>query len=321
MRILFITSGYKGIYDWFESWIHSELIKEHHVTFYTFSQGIKDFESIIQKFKPELALTIVGYKLPKIIIQLLNQYGIKTSLWLTEDPYNLDRSIGLINDFEYLFTIDTAALEYYQKIGHKKAYHLPLAANTDVFNPQKVEEEFKSDICFVGYPYPDRLKILEFLLLNTSYKISVVGNWSRYLRNYRQNKNLIINEGWVEPPKVADYYNGAKIVLNSHRPSNLRQNKNKLGIVGKSINNRTFDVAACAAFQLIEFKEDLANHFVENKEIVAFRDMEELVDKIHYYMAADIERTNIANKARDRVLKEHTFQHRIDKMLSLIGNF
>lgn len=143
MRILFITSGYKGIYDWFESWIHTELIKEHQVTFYTFSQGLKDFETIIQNSKPELALTIVGYKLPKIIIQLLNQYGIKTSLWLTEDPYNLDRSIGLINDFEYLFTIDTAALEYYQKIGIRKLTTCRLLQTPMFLIPKRLKKNSK----------------------------------------------------------------------------------------------------------------------------------------------------------------------------------
>lgn len=147
----------------------------------------------------------------------------------------------------------------------------------------------------------------------------MVGNWSRYLRSYRKYSNLNIDEGWVEPQIAADYYNGAKIVLNSHRPSNLRQNKNKLGITGKSINNRTFDVAACSAFQLIEFREDLPKHFIENKEIIAFRNMQELIEKVHYYMKADKERDAIANKARSRVLQEHTFQHRIEQMLSLIG--
>ncbi|UOE53082.1 glycosyltransferase [Bacillus sp. CMF12] len=318
MRILFITSGYKGIYDWFESWIQDELIKEHKVFFYYFSQGVKELESILQTFKPELALTLVGYKIPKIMLEILKQYEIKTSIWLTEDPYNMDRSIGLMKDFDYLFTIDTSALEYYKKIGHKKAFHLPLAANPDVFQPKKVAEEFKSDICFVGYPYPDRIQLLEFILQRTTYKVSVIGFWSRYLRSYWKNNNLIINEGWAEPPTVANYYNGAKIVLNSHRPLNLRQNKNKLGIAAKSINNRTFDVAACGAFQLIEFREDLTKHFIENEEMVAFRNIDDLIQKIHYYIKADTERKAIANKARNRVLKDHTFQHRIEQMLSII---
>ncbi|KON88349.1 hypothetical protein AF332_17090 [Sporosarcina globispora] len=319
MRILFITSGYQGIYDWFESWIHDELKKEHKVIFYYFNQGVKELESILQSFKPEMALTLVGYKMPIAIVEFLKQYGVKTSIWLTEDPYNIDRSIGLMNDFDYLFTIDTAALEFYKKKGLKRAYHLPLAANPNVFIPKKVPGEFESDICFVGYPYPDRIQLLEFILEKTSYKVRVIGNWSRYLRSYWQNSNLNIDEGWVEPPIVANYYNGAKIVLNSHRPSNLRQNKNKLGIAGKSINNRTFDVAACAAFQLIEFREDLSNHFVENEEIIAFRSMKDLLEKVHYYMKADKERELIAHKARIRVLKEHTFQHRLEQMLSVIG--
>ena len=89
----------------------------------------------------------------------------------------------------------------------------------------------------------------------------------------------------MEPSIVADFYNGANIVLNTHRPFNLKQNQNRLGIEGKTINNRTFDVAACGSFQLIEFKEDLPNHFIEDEEMVSFRSDQELLKKIDYLYA------------------------------------
>jgi spore maturation protein CgeB len=145
-----------------------------------------------------------------------------------------------------------------------------------------------------------------------------VGRWKQSLYRFQNNPNLKFLEGWVKPSIVSNYYNGAKIVLNTHRPFNLKNNQNRLGIVGKSINNRTFDVAACASFQLIEFKDDLKDHFIENEEIVAFNQFDDLVEKVGYYIESENERKQIARKAKERVLKEHTFQHRIEKMIQVI---
>jgi spore maturation protein CgeB len=320
MKILFITSGYKGIYDWFEGWILHELKKKYEVKFFNFNNGLPALKMVTQTFKPELALTLVGFKLPNPMIQWLKQQKIKTAVWFTEDPYYMDRTAILANQYDYIFSIDSAAVEYYQKKGHPHAFQLSLATSTEVFKPKEVDKKFSSDICFVGFPYPERVREIQRLLQNTPYKILVVGKWKGPLYKFRNHRNLLIHEGWVDPQGVADFYNGAKIVLNTHRPYNLQQNMNRVGIVGKSINNRTFDVAACSSFQLIECKDDLKDHFMENEEIVTFTNALELMEKIDFYIKNDEERNHIASKARDRVLKEHTFESRVNKLMSLIIN-
>jgi spore maturation protein CgeB len=114
---------------------------------------------------------------------------------------------------------------------------------------------------------------------------------------------------------VASYYNGSKIVINIHRPSDEKYNKNRIGVVAKSINNRTFDAASCEVFQLIDYKEELGDHFEEGKEMISFQDKNDFLEKIHYYIGHDEERKQIARQARKRVLTSHTFQHRIDHLL------
>ncbi|MEK3886285.1 CgeB family protein [Bacillus sp. FSL K6-3431] len=320
MKILFISSGYKGIYKYFEDWILHELKKKHEVQHFQIKDGLHMLQSFIIAGKPDIALTLVGFKIPIKMTHLLKKWEVKTAIWFTEDPYFIDKTNVLSNYYDFVFTIDTAALEYYKKNGHKHAYHLPLATDLRVFQPKQVEAHYRSDICLVGYPYPERVQYIQHLLQHTDYKIKVVGTWKNSLSRFRNNRNLVIHEGWVEPSIVADFYNGANIVLNTHRPFNLKNNQNRLGIAGKSINNRTFDAAACDSFQLIEFKEDLPNHFIEDEEMVAFRNYEELIQKIDHYMEFEEVRQKIANNARSRVLREHTFQHRLDKMLSIICN-
>ncbi len=318
MKILLLTSGFKGIYDYFEAWIINELTKNHEVKIFNFKDGYSNLQSLTREFNPELALTLVGFKLPIQMVDWLKKNQVKTAVWLTEDPYFMDRTKVVSQYFDFVFTIDSAALEFYKNNGHLHAYKLPLATEPQVFKPKHVEAKFKSDICLVGFPYPDRIQFIQFLLQNTVYRIKLVGKWSNPLFRFRSNPKLMIHEGWVEPSMVANFYNGAKIVLNTHRPFNLKQNQNRLGINGKSINNRTFDVAACGSFQLIQFKEDLPNHFIEDEEIVSFKNNLELRQKIDYYLKSEEERQWIADNARNRALKDHTFEQRLEKMLELI---
>lgn len=318
MKILFISSNYKGIYDHFEAWIVNKLKKNHEVEFFHPKDGLSNLQLTTRVFIPELAFTLVGFKIPIQMVQWLKKQQIKTAVWFTEDPYFMDRTQLLSQYYDFVFTIDSAALEFYKNNGHLYAYQFSLATEPQVFKPKQVEQKYRSDICIVGYPYPNRIQLIQYLLQNTSYKIKVVGKWTNPLFRFRTNQNLVIHEGWVEPSVVASFYNGAKIVLNTHRPFNLRQNQNKMGIIGKSINNRTFDVAACGSFQLIEFKEDLPTHFLDDDEIVSFSNNQELVQKLDYYMKYEEERQRIADNARKRVLKEHTFENRLEKMLGLM---
>lgn len=319
MKILLISSGYnRGIYDYFEEWIKREIRKTHEIHYFQVSKGFPALKKLVNLVKPDLAITLVALKLPIQIVQWLKEQGVTTAVWFTEDPYFMDRTKVLFPHFDFVFTIDYAALEYYHKNGHPHAYHLPLATEPKVFKPKQVESKYCSDLCIVGFPYPDRVKYIQLLLQKTKYKILLVGRWKQKLYRFIHYSSLRIHEGWVEPSIAANYYNGAKIVLNTHRPHNLVQNQNQLGIIGKSINNRTFDVASCGSFQLIEFKEDLPDHFIEKEEIVSFHQYQDLVEKINFYMNNEEERIRIGSNAKERALKEHTFEHRLTKMINII---
>lgn len=320
MKILLISSGYGGIYDHFESWIIEELRKKHEIVFFQIKSGLRSLQAITRTFQPDLALTLVGFKIPVHFHHWFKQQKIKTAVWFTEDPYYMDQTSQLSQYYDFIFTIDSAAMEYYRKNGHTQAYLLPLATEPNIFKPKEVSDRYKSDICFVGYPYPERIKYIQLLLDKTPYKICLIGKWKKFVYPFIRNPNLLLHEGWVEPSIAANYYNGAKIVLNSHRPYNLKQNQNRIGIEGKTINNRTFDVASCEVFQLVDFKDDLPKFFIENEEIIAYRNNEELVNKTIYYMENESERKRIATNGKKRVLQEHTFEHRLKELITIVLN-
>lgn len=319
MKILFITSGFRAVYSFFErSIVEAFQNAGHDCETYILNNDINALQRIQQSLQPDLMLALAGLKISKPMLEFLNQTKVKTAIWMTEDPYYMDWTTQLIPYFDYIFSIDQAAVEQYMSLGHRYVYHLPLGTNLQVFHPAVVTKEFVSDICLVGVPYSNRIELVEFLLKETGYHIQIVGKgWGKHNHEWTKNvnRNIALVSAWVKPETVANFYNGSKIVLNIHRPSHEKYNKNRMGILAKSINNRTFDAAGCEAFQLIDAREELANHFVEGEEMISFQDENDLLEKIHYYMAHDEERKQIAKKASERVSISHTFQHRIDHFL------
>ncbi len=319
VKLLYISSGYHGIYNYLEQSIRTDLNNNGYewIHFHP-SEPIEKLQSIVTTFQPQLVLSMLGDHLSIQAIQYLKESGIKLACWLTEDPFYFDKTIQVIDRFDYVFTIDTGALKHYQSV-HPNAYHLPLGTNHTIFRPRLVEHAYKSDLLLVGYPYPTRVNLIHFLLKNTNYQITLVGKgWRNRLQKiWRNNPRVMIKDTWVEPQEISYYYNGASIVLNPHRSHNFLHNQNTSGIISESINNRTFDIVACGAFQLIEEKPNLRSFFTE-EEMVSYRDYEDCLRKVIAYMNDEEQRQIIAKKAQKIVIEQHTFYQRIKEMIDII---
>ncbi|MEK3716735.1 CgeB family protein [Paenibacillus sp. FSL R7-0333] len=319
MNILFITSGFRAVYYFFEQSIVDAFRKAgHRCESFTLKSGLDALKLKQQSLQPDLILVLAGLKITTPVLEFIQQTKGKSAIWLTEDPYYMDWTVSLIPYFDYIFTIDQAALEQYRQLGHPHVNHLPLGTDPCLFHPSEVSEEYESDICLVGVPYSNRIELIEFLLQRTDYRIQIVGRgWGRYYNEWvkQPGQTIELVNAWVKPETAVNYYNGAKIVLNIHRPSAEKYNRNRAGIIATSINNRTFDAASCEAFQLTDYRSGLRHQFEEGNQVVSYQDKHDLLQKIHYYMAHDDERKRIAEAARQQVLAAHTFEHRVHDLL------
>ena len=85
-----------------------------------------------------------------------------------------------------------------------------------------------------------------------------------------------------------------------------------------AVNQRHFDVPLCNGFLLTDWQEALDEHFDVPEEVVHFRDDDELKDKTRYYLEHPTARHAVIKKARERILKEHLIEHRVDFMLQTL---
>lgn len=105
-------------------------------------------------------------------------------------------------------------------------------------------------------------------------------------------------------------------------PVIFNQSKINLNITTKTIqtgiSQRVFDVLACKGFLISNYQEELFEFFTPGEDLEIFSSIEELNDKIAYYLAHDEERTKIALHGYDTVCKYHSVGRRINDYLSLI---
>ena len=84
-----------------------------------------------------------------------------------------------------------------------------------------------------------------------------------------------------------------------------------------SFTQRHFDCKACGAFLLTDKRLMNNQIFVtegKNKEIVEFSSKKECIELIDYYLIHEDERKKIADSGMDKILNNHTYDHRIEEL-------
>jgi spore maturation protein CgeB len=319
MKILLISSGYSGIYPYFEKAIEEAFILLDHQVIKINPEYTAAAVEIIERYKPDIIMTMVGYKMDQKLMEFLKKINSIRCIWLTEDPFYIDMSLHLVRDYHYIFTIDLGAFEYFKKrFPQKNIYHLPLGTDPVLYYPIEPKEEYLYDVCLVGFPYPERIELINQLLKHTQYSLIVVGPfWKKNIVNHKQNRSLTIINKWMEPEWIRNQFNCSKIILNPHRSYKFSKNINTLEIENKSINNRTFDIAACGGFQLLSNKPDLEMHF-ETQDMVAYSCLEECIDLVNHYVNDEASRDEYRKNALKRVMESHTFAHRVEFILKIL---
>lgn len=105
-------------------------------------------------------------------------------------------------------------------------------------------------------------------------------------------------------------------------PIIFNQSKINLNITTKTIqtgiSQRVFDVLACGGFLISNYQEELFDFFTPGKDLETFSSLDELHEKIEFYLNHDSARADIALNGYDTVAKFHSIENRIEQMISMI---
>ena len=114
--------------------------------------------------------------------------------------------------------------------------------------------------------------------------------------------------------------NHGGVDYDSGMPQVFRQSRINLNISLRSIQSgiplRAFDIMGSGGFLMTNFQADFLDFFVPGEDYVFYDSKEDLLGKIDYYLEHEEERRRIARNGWNKVIRGHTFRHRIREMFN-----
>ena len=109
---------------------------------------------------------------------------------------------------------------------------------------------------------------------------------------------------WSQMPKV---FRASKINLNMTIPN-----------IKSGIPLRVWDILGSGGFLLTNYQAEIPYYFEEGKDLVCFDGIEDMRDKVKYYLSHEEERAEIARNGYEKVKEHHTYVNRLSKILKIV---
>jgi spore maturation protein CgeB len=248
---------------------------------------------------------------PEVLRELRQQSNRRLAVHYTPDAQLLDNRtrhyVNAIPVYDLHVTTKPFEVEPLKKLGARKVmlglqgYGAKFANAT----PDIARAEMKSDTCFIGHSQSSYRK-LAAAVADTGLDFKIWGpKWPRWAKLMPRFRACVQGSGlWGD-----DY------------PAALLSTKVALGFLSKYIpettTTRTFEIPATGAFMLAERTTDHLALFEEGKEAEFFGSIEELRDKVRYFVANDEARQRIARAGRARCQRSgYSLENQLSQVLA-----
>ncbi|WP_027183334.1 CgeB family protein [Desulfovibrio inopinatus] len=269
----------------------------------------------VETFEPDLVLSMAQAPLSRQALKRLRRDKVPTAMWFVEDHRVFPYWEVFAPLYDFFFVIQKEPfLSKLAGIGVENAMYLPMAADPNHHRPLELtvqeKRKYGSDISFLGAGYPNR-RVAFRELLGFDLKI-----WGTEWDGDANLAPYVQEEGRrIDPATAVKIYNASKINLNLH--SSMQA---KTLVTGDDfVNPRTFELAMCGAFQLVDNRQLLSEHF-SSDELVTFDSMEGLKAQIDTMLRDEDARHVMAQRARTRALAEHTYAARMQCLLDFVAS-
>jgi hypothetical protein len=222
------------------------------------------------------------------------------------DPIGLEASLAIAPHCDLFYTQDPHAVEVYVSHG-VAARRCDPAVDPSIYHPAGLEPV--CDVLFVGKWTARRDALLRTLAPAVDLRVHTHAGESRW--------GLPALGPLDSPETLRAAVCGARLALECATVDD------PAGPLTGSIRitNRPQIAAACGVASLIEPFDMLPDFFEPGREIFTYRDRDELVAVARAALADPPHRMAVAKAARDRVVRDHTWDHRIRAILADVAAF
>lgn len=264
---------------------------------------------------PDLVLAIAQAPLTAGVLAHVRKKKFLTAMWFVENYRHLTYWRQAASSYDYWFVIQRGeCLESFRRAGAPQVHYLPMAVDPQVYAPCSLTEadrrEYGADVSFVGAGYQNRRVLLpRWLSSEWTFKL-----WGNEWEGAAELVSVLQRGGArIDTETCRKVFNASTINLNLHS-----YNGPSLDPQADFVNPRTFELAACGAFQLTDERTLLPELFSE-QEIVRFGSPDEVPQLIRRWLHDREARGAVAEAARRRALTQHTYRHRMEDLLAVIG--
>jgi spore maturation protein CgeB len=256
--------------------------------------------ALLRREAADVVLVFKGPSLaPADVDGLRGRFGSRWVNWFPDDPHQLELSTRLAPAYDCFFTHDSSSLARHRATG-ARAHYLAFGCDPEYLQPLpsvRQNARWSAPLVFVGSRDDVREPVLRALA----------------------DAGLVAwGPGWPRGPLYGtDFVRalaGARVGVNVHQQFGERGDPTRYGT---GANMRVFELAAVGTPQLSDAKADIVRHFTPDREIVLYRSVAELVDRARALLADDALRRRLAAAARERALREHTWRHRLEELLTV----
>jgi len=256
--------------------------------------------------RPDLMLAIFGFDLTPESLEYLKAHGITRACWWLNDPFQFDRSLAKAHHYDFLFSNALGSVEDYHRAGIRHAHWLPTACNPGIHRRMDAVPKYRCEVCFAGDWSPLRQAWCEKLA--SHFDLRIFGPWKKKLPKNSPLWNHL-QEGFFTPNEMASMFASADVVFNLH---------SWYGRWDHGTNPRLFEAAGCGAYQVVDWKREIPELFDCGTEISCYRNTDDLITLVKKILADPVLRRQSALAAQRRAYGEHTYQHRMQSLLSVV---
>jgi spore maturation protein CgeB len=254
----------------------------------------QEITELVRKERPKYVLwTSWRYDIQGSTFESIKKEGSIVVGWFFDDEWRFDDySKWWIPYLDYCVTNAIEAVPKYRALGARVIQTIPNTGVALDCDWSKAQEKYV--VSFVGSLRADREQYIK-ALKDGNIPIALFGEgWG----------------GYVSFEEMVDIFKSTKINLNFSKDWRFLK---------PQIKGRIFQVCMAGGFLLTEYVPGIEEYFEIDKEIVCFRNKDEMMDKIAYYLNHDEERQTIARAGWERATTQYTSFHMVSRVFSEIG--
>ena len=252
------------------------------------------------------------------LVSWCKDQGIPTVFWNKEDPPNFDVFLKTARLFDHVFTSDANCIaRYVEALGHERVSALPFGAQPQIHNPRPVPGGRPYDLAFAGTWYarkhPDRQAQADAVLrpaLDHEFHIyDRMHGYSLAQRDYE----------W--PPEYQSHIVGHlpyERMMSAYRQYRAFLNVNSVTDSPTMLSRRVFELLACGT-PVISSDSKAIRELLGEDVVLLSASAEQTREHIDCVLKDSAFRASLAERACLAVMKEHTYSHRFEDIVRVIG--